>query len=394
MSSMRVWLHAVALGVCSLVAATSAQAQNVAPTVSGSPPTTAATGQFYSFQPTASDANGDALGYGISGMPRWASFNKRTGLLSGKPGARDVGTSRLITIAVSDGKLTTRLAGFTITVSAGGAPWIAGTPAMTVFEGQSYTFTPQAGDPEGERLTYDISNKPAWAAFSRSTGQLTGTPPAGTTGTYSGIRISVSDGASSTSLPTFSISVLAGASLVASTLSVSGTPPTQATVGSPYAFRPTVSSAAGATLTYSILNRPSWATFETSTGLLQGVPGSGTAGSYANVTIGVSDGSSTSSLAPFTITVTQPQGTGSATLSWQPPTQNVDGTPLQDLAGFRIVYGKVADNLDQVVSIPNPSITSAVVQSLTTGTWYFAVKAYTAANVQSDLSNLASKTIL
>ena len=179
-----------------------------------------------------------------------------------------------------------------------------------------------------------------------------------------------------------------------SPLAISGTPPTQATVGLPYAFRPTATFPSGATLTYSIVNRPAWATFEATTGLLQGVPGTGTAGTYANVTIRVSDGSTTVSLSPFTITVTQPQGTGSATLSWQPPTQNVDGTPLQDLAGFRIVYGKVADNLDQVVSIPNPAITSAVVESLTTGTWYFAVKAYTAANVQSDLSNLAAKTIL
>ncbi len=46
------------------------------------------------------------------------------------------------------------------------------------------------------------------------------------------------------------------------------------------------------------------------------------------------------------------------------------------------------------MSIPNPAITSAVVESLATGTWYFAVKAYTAANVQSDLSNLVAKTIL
>ena len=394
MSTTGMRICAQVLSLCWLLAAGAVHAQSVAPTISGSPPMTATTGAMYSFQPTASDANGDALGFGINGLPKWASFDKRTGLLSGKPGPRDVGTTRAITIAVSDGKLTTKLPAFTIAVSAGGSPWITGTPAMTVFEGQPYSFTPQTGDPEGESVGFTISNKPAWATFSRSTGQLSGTPPVGSTGTYSGIKITASDGTTDTILPTFSISVLADAARLESSLAISGTPPTQATVGSPYAFKPAATYPAGTTLTYSIVNRPAWATFETTTGLLQGVPGSGTAGSYANVTIRVSDGTSTVSLAPFTITVSQPQGIGSATLSWQPPTQNVDGSPLQDLAGFRIVYGKVADNLDQVVSIPNPAITSAVVQSLTTGTWYFAVKAYTAANVQSDLSNVATKSIL
>jgi hypothetical protein len=35
-----------------------------------------------------------------------------------------------------------------------------------------------------------------------------------------------------------------------------------------------------------------------------------------------------------------------------------------------------------------------MIEGLAQGTWYFAVKAYTAAGVESDLSNEASKTIL
>jgi hypothetical protein len=34
-----------------------------------------------------------------------------------------------------------------------------------------------------------------------------------------------------------------------------------------------------------------------------------------------------------------------------------------------------------------------VIEGLSVGTWYFAVKAYTTANVESDLSPVASKTI-
>jgi hypothetical protein len=35
-----------------------------------------------------------------------------------------------------------------------------------------------------------------------------------------------------------------------------------------------------------------------------------------------------------------------------------------------------------------------VIENLTVGTWYFAVKAYTSTNVESDLSNIAQKTVL
>jgi hypothetical protein len=71
----------------------------------------------------------------------------------------------------------------------------------------------------------------------------------------------------------------------------------------------------------------------------------------------------------------------------------VDGTPITNLAGFRIVYGQSASNLSKIVSIPNPTITSAFIEGLSTGTWYFAVKAYTTSNVESDLSSIGQKTI-
>ena len=96
----------------------------------------------------------------------------------------------------------------------------------------------------------------------------------------------------------------------------------------------------GDTLTYSIQNRPSWATFNTSTGRLSGTPTAAHAGSYANIIISVSDGAASASLPAFTITVAQPS-TGSATLSWTAPTQNTDGSSLTNLAGFRIAVRNV-----------------------------------------------------
>src|SRR5262249_22298229 len=52
-----------------------------------------------------------------------------------------------------------------------------------------------------------VNNKPSWASFNSTTGQLAGTPTAANVGAYSNIVIWVSDGQKSASLPAFSIQV-------------------------------------------------------------------------------------------------------------------------------------------------------------------------------------------
>jgi hypothetical protein len=85
--------------------------------------------------------------------------------------------------------------------------------------------------------------------------------------------------------------------------------------------------------------------------------------------------------------------TGNATLSWIPPTQNEDGTPLQNLAGYRIFYGTSASNLSQQVNLSNPGLTRYVIDNLSGGTWYFGIRAYSATGVESAMSAIATKTI-
>jgi hypothetical protein len=302
MLSKRMLLLSFIPGLGSMTCASAAYAGNVAPTIAGSPRTAVTAGRYYSFTPMSSDANDDKLTFGVGGLPRWAGFNRRTGQLYGRPGAGDVGKSRPIAIAVSDGRLTRTLASFTITV----------------------------------RAATSVNAAPT----------------------------------------------------------ISGSPPASATAASDYFFRPTAADPEGAVLTFSVLNKPVWATFDKATGRLRGTPAATDVGTYSNVTVRVTDGTNTTSLPPFSITVSDAATVGAATLSWQPPTEYVDGLPLQDLAGFKIRYGTAADNLDQLVTIANPGITSAMIESLAAGTWYFAVNAYTLANVESNLSNVVQKTIL
>lgn len=95
-----------------------AAAANRAPTIGGQPPAAASTGTAYSFQIVASDADGDALTYSATGLPNWLSLNAATGLLSGTPGASNVGSSPGIVLSVSDGRASASLAAFTLTVTA------------------------------------------------------------------------------------------------------------------------------------------------------------------------------------------------------------------------------------------------------------------------------------
>lgn len=201
---------------------------NSAPTISGAPATSGAVGVAYSFQPTAKDANGDALGFSITNKPSWASFSTSTGRLAGTPTA--AGTFSSIVIKVSDGKSTASLPAFSISVAQGNrAPTISGTAPTTITANTAYNFRPTAADADGDSLTFSIANKPTWAAFSTTTGQLSGTPTSSNVGTYSNVTISVSDGRTSTSLPAFAIAVNAAASTGAATLSWAA--PTQNTDG-------------------------------------------------------------------------------------------------------------------------------------------------------------------
>ena len=186
------------------------QSPNQAPVISGSPASTVLQGTAYNFVPTASDADNNQLTFSISNKPAWASFNTANGALTGTPSATDVGISSGIVISVSDGTVSSALPAFSIEVTRSNtAPQISGTPTTTVKPEQTYSFQPIATDADNDSLTFSISNKPAWANFSTSTGALSGTPQRSDVGTTQGIVISVSDGALSASLPAFNLQVVA-----------------------------------------------------------------------------------------------------------------------------------------------------------------------------------------
>jgi hypothetical protein len=368
---------------------------NSEPTVSGTPLPSVAVGQTYAFAPDVYDADGDTLAFRIRNKPAWARFDNATGTLNGRPSSADRGTYSRISISVNDGTATVTMPTFSIEVTeatastVNPAPIIDGTPDGDVMTGETYAFQPSASDPNGDNLIFSARNVPAWASFSSATGRLYGTPGPAAVGVHEDIAISVSDGVSQTSTAPFSIVVVAAPN---SAPAISGVPQDAVTAGQSYSFRPSATDADGDALTFAIRNRPAWAAFDSRTGAMSGQPQAGDTGNYADIVVSVSDGSASAELAPFTVTVL-PAQSGTVSLSWNPPTDNIDGSPIVGLSGFKVFYGQVSRQYSEVLSLMSAELTSVMIENLAPANWYFAVKAVSSAGVESDFSPEVSKLI-
>ncbi|HTV52266.1 MAG TPA: fibronectin type III domain-containing protein [Steroidobacteraceae bacterium] len=117
--------------------------------------------------------------------------------------------------------------------------------------------------------------------------------------------------------------------------------------------------------------------------------GSSSDGSGSGTAQAASSGSGTGAAA-----ATDSAGPGGGPgLAWQAPTENTDGSSITDLAGYNIHYGTASLDYTQVIQVANPSLTQYAMQSLSPGTYYFALTAYTASGTESSFSNEASITV-
>jgi hypothetical protein len=343
---------------------------NAPPVISGNPTLSIIAGTSYSFTANASDPNGDPLSFSVAGLPRWANLDFQRGIISGAPTQDDVGESADIVLRVSDGQTTTALPIFRITITSiaappppplpgNVAPTISGTPSNGTYAGTNYSWTPTAFDPDSPTLVYSIANKPAWASFSATTGTLWGTPTSADVRTFSNIVIAVSDGVLSASLPAFSIGVQAAAY---SAPTISGTPGAAVTAGTLYSFTPTAAGQDGLTLTYTVANKPTWATFNAATGRLTGTPLSSNVGIYSNIRVSVSDGTNSVALAPFSIAVDAAPN-GSPTISGSPAGNAQVGTAYNFQPSAQDPNG---DSLSfSIVNKPSWAILNATTGALT-----------------------------
>lgn len=82
-----------------------------------------------------------------------------------------------------------------------------------------------------------------------------------------------------------------------------------------------------------------------------------------------------------------------ATIYWIAPTTNADGSPLNDLAGYRVYYGPSSGVYTKSVAVPGADKTTYSFYGLAGGDYYMAVTAYDTSGNESVLSVEVVKTV-
>ena len=262
--------------------------------------------------------------------------------------------------------------------AANAAPVISGNPRNAVRIGDSYRFIPVASDADGDRLSFSVNKVGTVCPSARLSLLCFLAFLSGCLGSEDSAQRAPAAGGGN------------GAANAAPV--ISGNPRNAVRIGDSYRFIPVASDADGDRLSFSVNNLPRWALFDPTTGEVFGQPLLGDVAGYAGISIRVSDGIDSSALAPFSIDVVQ-AALGSVTLSWTPPTENDDGSPLLNLAGYNIYYGVSRGNYPNRINIDNPGIAIYVVDNLTPGSYYFVASAINDIGVESNFSNEIEKMV-
>jgi uncharacterized protein (TIGR03437 family) len=240
-------------------------------------------------------ASGGTPPYSWSGssLPSWLALTS-AGQLSGIPPLGSAGTYTF-TINVQDS--ASRFTGVSFTLQVNPAPPTITTssPLPRAKEGVQVGVAFQASGGVSP-YTWTATGLPAFLNLSGA-GLLNGTPPAGSTGSYS-FAVTVADAAGNRASGTFSLSV-------DPVLSITTSSSLQGTEGQ--AFSATFIASGGTTpYSFSANGLPGWASISAG-GVVSGTPSRGSAGGSA-FSVLVTDASGHMSSAPFVLTVLAPNG--------------------------------------------------------------------------------------
>jgi hypothetical protein len=231
-------------------------------------------------------------------LPSGVTFNAATGVLSGTP-APGTGGAYPITFTASNGVGSNATLNFMLAIDQSSA--ISSGNSTTFTTGMAGTFAVTATGFPAPALS-ESGLLPSGVTFNAGTGILSGTPAAGTGGTYS-ITFTAHNGVGSNANQTFSFSVNQSASITSANhatfaAATAGTVTVTAT-GFP---APTLSESGAL---------PSGVTFNAGTGVLSGTPAAGTGGSYP-ITFTAHNGVGADATQSFTLSVNQTSAITSA----------------------------------------------------------------------------------
>ncbi|MEZ4629609.1 MAG: putative Ig domain-containing protein [Deinococcales bacterium] len=167
---------------------------------------TSVSGTAASLAISASDPDGDAINFSVTGLPTGLSINATSGLISGTVTA-SAGTYT-VTITVKDSKNASVQTNFTWTVTAANNPPIITKPAnQTTVSGTAVNLAMTASDPDGDSISFSSSTLPTGLSINATSGLISGTITAAA-GTYN-VTVSVKDSKNASAQTSFTWTVTA-----------------------------------------------------------------------------------------------------------------------------------------------------------------------------------------
>ena len=290
----------------------------------------AAPGTAVTFQPTASDPDGDDLTFSatINGTPiediddlDWLTFDSDTGQFSGTPPADLAGETFDIQVKADDGNAGTAVDTFQLEIGdVGNNDPVLDDPIedLSLPEGESLNFNPgdNFSDPDGDDLTFsatfaDGSPLPAWINFNEDTGELTADPPDGIAIETLDIKIVADDGnGGEPASDTFSLTVGESDNTEPTTKPLNDQ---NGTEGTPLSFTipdDTFTDPDGDPLdiTVQLANGedfPEWLDFDADTGTFSGTPPEGSPPDF-DIQVKADDGNGGQVTSSFTLSIADP----------------------------------------------------------------------------------------
>jgi putative Ig domain-containing protein/fibronectin type III domain protein len=165
-----------------------------APVLAAIPDQTSSENTTVSLAVSATDADGDALTFGATGLPPGLTIGSSSGIIGGPLSYTSAGTYN-VTVTATDGVMTSSQSFAWTVINVNRPPVLASIGHLSTLTGTVVAIQASATDPDGDPVTYSAVDLPAGVTIDANTGVLSGAPAANV---YS-VTVSASDGTLSAS---------------------------------------------------------------------------------------------------------------------------------------------------------------------------------------------------
>ena len=302
---------------------------NRAPHFTSTPVTEALVGKPYTYTATAVDPDSDPLIFSLSVGPTNMTVNPNNGAILWNPTVGNLG-SQDIRVKVEDGRGGSAEQHYVLSVinpPPNRPPFFTSTPVVVAYVKQPYAYDAEATDPDGDPITFTLTQSPTNAAINFTTGVISWLPAAKQLGPNQ-VTITALDGRGGLALQSYTVLVLPDPANHPPIIITQ--PVTNAVAGQIYSYDVDALDPDGDSLTYSFSASPPGMTVAVTNGLITWSPGTNNLGSNV-VIVRVDDGHGGFDTQSFVINVAA---------SNSPSTAEIHGTVFNDLNGDSVRNSK------------------------------------------------------